>query len=170
MYSFRYATFINTNIGLYLLPSSFQVRHVHRDTQAGGAHPCRPHHAQVRNNLLTPLNNLLNYTLSGSPMPPMPPSPCPAFEGSSESPRLEKQPINTSKQPIKFSIRGFIRVTASPGSVDVSVPCGTAATLCLPRSAADEGALFTPETTRLLLDGRDDGVCVCVDKSVQVDE
>ena len=50
------------------------------------------------------------------------------------------------------TIRGFITVSATPGAVNVSVPCNSRATLCVPRSAADAG-LFTPRTHALLLDG-----------------
>ena len=50
------------------------------------------------------------------------------------------------------TIRGYINVTAGPGSVNVDVPCNTLAQLCLPRSSRDE-MLYTPRTTRLLLDG-----------------
>lgn len=50
------------------------------------------------------------------------------------------------------TIRGFIDVTAAPGALAVDVPCNSLAQLCLPRSAHD-GALLTPRTTRLLLDG-----------------
>jgi hypothetical protein len=50
------------------------------------------------------------------------------------------------------TIRGFINVTAKPGSVEVGVPCNAEATLCVPRSAQDHG-LLTPESHRLLLDG-----------------
>ena len=49
-------------------------------------------------------------------------------------------------------LRGFVTVTASAGVVAVEVPCNAQATLCVPRSAADEGA-FTPANARLLLDG-----------------
>ena len=51
------------------------------------------------------------------------------------------------------TIRGYINVTASAGSVDVEVPCNAAATLCLPRSARDNGVLYTTATHHLLLDG-----------------
>jgi alpha-L-rhamnosidase len=53
------------------------------------------------------------------------------------------------------SIRGFINVTARPGAVEVGVPCNAHATLCVPRSAQEQGALFTPESHQLLLDGRE---------------
>ena len=51
------------------------------------------------------------------------------------------------------TLRGPINVTAAPGALAVHVPCNCAARLCLPRSAHDGGALLTPSTTRLLLDG-----------------
>jgi len=51
------------------------------------------------------------------------------------------------------TLRGLINVTAGPGALDVAVPCNTAATLCLPRAAADAGALLTPASAALLLDG-----------------
>jgi len=50
------------------------------------------------------------------------------------------------------TLRGYINVTATPGTVKVDVPCNSGATLCLPRSAQD-GTLYTPRTHRLLLDG-----------------
>jgi hypothetical protein len=50
------------------------------------------------------------------------------------------------------TIRGYINVTAGSGSVEVGVPCNTLATLCLPRSSRDT-MLYTPRTTRLMLDG-----------------
>mmetsp|Transcript_9917 Transcript_9917/g.22919 ORF Transcript_9917/g.22919 Transcript_9917/m.22919 type:complete len:192 (-) Transcript_9917:128-703(-) len=50
------------------------------------------------------------------------------------------------------TIRGVINVTASPGKLEVAVPCNSRATLCLPRSMRDGGVL-TPASTRLLLDG-----------------
>eukprot|EP01050_Picozoa_sp_SAG11_P012695 SAG11_NODE_1429_length_4936_cov_5.029539_1_plen_144_part_00 len=51
------------------------------------------------------------------------------------------------------TIRGFINVTAKPGSVEVGVPCSAEATLCVPRSAHDQGVLFSPKSHQLLLDG-----------------
>jgi len=51
------------------------------------------------------------------------------------------------------TIRGYINVTASPSTVEVSVPCNSVAMLCLPRSKQDQGTLLTPQSTRLLLDG-----------------
>lgn len=51
------------------------------------------------------------------------------------------------------TLRGYINVTAGPGSVDVEVPCNSAATLCLPRSASDNGILYHPDTHTLMLDG-----------------
>lgn len=51
------------------------------------------------------------------------------------------------------TLRGYINVDAKPGSVQVGVPCNTAATLCLPRSAHDAGAIAEPRTHALLLDG-----------------
>lgn len=50
------------------------------------------------------------------------------------------------------TIRGYINVTASQNKVDVNVPCGSVATLCLPRTAYDVEFL-TPKFTTLLLDG-----------------
>ena len=50
------------------------------------------------------------------------------------------------------TIRGFINVTATPGAVDVHVPCNSRARLCAPRSAADTGP-FTAAAFTLLLDG-----------------
>jgi hypothetical protein len=52
------------------------------------------------------------------------------------------------------TIRGFVNVTATPGSLDVSVPCNAAALLCLPRATADP-APFTPDAFALLLDGKE---------------
>ena len=52
------------------------------------------------------------------------------------------------------TIRGHIHVSASPGLVEVAVPCNTAATLCIPRAASDK-LRYTPETHRLLLDGNE---------------
>ena len=49
------------------------------------------------------------------------------------------------------TIRGYINVTASPGTVSVQVPCNSMATLCIPRSAQDE-KMFTPQSHHLLLD------------------
>lgn len=51
------------------------------------------------------------------------------------------------------SLRGYINVTAGPSTLEVGVPCNTAATLCVPRSTADAGVRFTPASHRLLLDG-----------------
>ena len=51
-------------------------------------------------------------------------------------------------------IRGFISVSASPGAVDVAVPCNSRATLCAPRSAYDGGE-FAAATHALLLDGEE---------------
>jgi len=50
------------------------------------------------------------------------------------------------------TIRGFITVSSSPGAVDVSVPCNSKATLCLPRSSSDSG-IFSTTTHMLTLDG-----------------
>jgi alpha-L-rhamnosidase len=56
------------------------------------------------------------------------------------------------------TIRGYINVTAAPGSVEVNVPCNTMASLCLPRSAKDSaltnGKMFTTDTHSLVLDGK----------------
>jgi hypothetical protein len=52
------------------------------------------------------------------------------------------------------TIRGFISVNATPGAVDVGVPCNSAALLCLPRAASDGGVL-DPATYALLLDGKE---------------
>ena len=49
------------------------------------------------------------------------------------------------------TIRGFISVSSTPGAVDVSVPCNSKATLCLPRSAYDDG-LYSTATHTLILD------------------
>lgn len=51
------------------------------------------------------------------------------------------------------TLRGYIEVVAMPGSVEVSVPCNTKATLCAPRSALDGPA--TLAETALLLDGEE---------------
>jgi Bacterial alpha-L-rhamnosidase C-terminal domain len=58
----------------------------------------------------------------------------------------------TSASATVPTIRGFITVSATPGAVNVTLPCNVAATLCAPRAAADAG-LFTPLTHALLLDG-----------------
>ena len=55
------------------------------------------------------------------------------------------------------TMRGFISVQAKAGEVAVAVPCNSMATLCVPRAAADGGALFTPLNARLLLDGAEVG-------------
>jgi len=49
------------------------------------------------------------------------------------------------------TLRGFIDVVAKPGVVEVGVPCNTAATLCLPRSAQDT-TLLRVANTKLMLD------------------
>jgi hypothetical protein len=49
------------------------------------------------------------------------------------------------------TLRGFIDVVAKPSVVEVGVPCNTAATLCLPRSAQDT-VLFRVANTKLMLD------------------
>ena len=50
------------------------------------------------------------------------------------------------------TLRGFINVTATPGSLDIAVPCNSRAILCAPRSSSDP-ALFAPESYALFLDG-----------------
>jgi hypothetical protein len=50
------------------------------------------------------------------------------------------------------TIRGPVNVTAAAGVLDVHVPCGALATLCLPRSARDSVSRVAPPTS-LLLDG-----------------
>lgn len=50
------------------------------------------------------------------------------------------------------TLRGFITVTATPGALDIEVPCNTAATLCTPRSSADEVRLSSAAFA-LTLDG-----------------
>lgn len=50
------------------------------------------------------------------------------------------------------TIRGYINVTATPGALDIAVPCNSRALLCLPRAASD-AAPFAPEAFALLLDG-----------------
>lgn len=54
----------------------------------------------------------------------------------------------------RFAVLGFINVTATPGSVDVAVPCNSRAFLCAPRAAADPEP-FAPEAYALLLDGKE---------------
>jgi hypothetical protein len=73
----------------------------------------------------------------------------PSFATFLVKPKLGSLTFANFTQP---SIRGFITVSATPGAVNVSVPCNTAATLCIPRSASDAG-LFTPTAHALLLDG-----------------
>jgi hypothetical protein len=46
-----------------------------------------------------------------------------------------------------------VKAAAAPAALEVAVPCGSAATLCLPRSARDGGMALTPQSHRLLLDG-----------------
>lgn len=53
------------------------------------------------------------------------------------------------------TLRGYINITATPGALDVEVPCNTVATLCVPRSAHDAG-YFTPANSVLLLDGSEE--------------
>ena len=62
--------------------------------------------------------------------------------------------------PLKFavgqvpSLRGFVTVNATAGwGVEVGVPCGAAATLCTPRSAADGARRLTTADFALALDG-----------------
>ncbi len=50
------------------------------------------------------------------------------------------------------TLRGFIDVAATPGAVDVAVPCGARATLCAPRAAAD-AAHATAAAFALTIDG-----------------
>lgn len=52
------------------------------------------------------------------------------------------------------AVLGYINVTATPGSVDVAVPCNSRAMLCAPRAAADPEP-FAPESYALLLDGKE---------------
>ena len=49
------------------------------------------------------------------------------------------------------SIRGFIVVAATPGAVEVGVPCNSKATLCAPRSSSDGPTPFSAATHRLFL-------------------
>ena len=48
------------------------------------------------------------------------------------------------------TIRGPVNVTAAPALLEVHVPCGSAATVCIPRSAA---GVYAPHTHALVLDG-----------------
>jgi len=57
------------------------------------------------------------------------------------------------------TLRGYIKIEASPGNLKVDVPCNTQATLCLPRSAHDT-RLFTLQSTLLLLDGVEIGAAM----------
>jgi hypothetical protein len=53
------------------------------------------------------------------------------------------------------TLRGFINLTASPGALDVAVPCSTAATLCSPRAAADAPPRLTAAAFALTIDGEE---------------
>lgn len=48
------------------------------------------------------------------------------------------------------TLRGHIRVKAQPGSIEVEVPCGTRATLCLPLASGID--IQAPRTSSVLLD------------------
>lgn len=54
--------------------------------------------------------------------------------------------------PPPLPVLGYINVTATPGAVDVAVPCNSRALLCAPRAAADPEP-FSPQAYALLLDG-----------------
>ena len=64
----------------------------------------------------------------------------PAFADFSVVPKLGSL---TRASGVVPSIRGFINVTATPGAVDVTVPCGARATLCSPRATTDTVRLTT---------------------------
>jgi alpha-L-rhamnosidase len=64
--------------------------------------------------------------------------------------------------PLQFAVgqvpnlRGFVTVNATAGwGVEVGVPCGAAATLCTPRSAADGARPLATADFALLLDGEE---------------
>lgn len=70
----------------------------------------------------------------------------PAFANFSIVPKLG--PLQRASGVVPC-LRGFINVTATPGALDVAVPCGTRATLCAPRSSRD----MWPANAALELDG-----------------
>ena len=76
----------------------------------------------------------------------------PAWANFTVKPKIGSLKHATATVP---TIRGFINVTARPGAVEVGVPCNTHAILCVPRSAQERGALFTPASHQLLLDGHE---------------
>ncbi len=53
------------------------------------------------------------------------------------------------------TLRGFINLTAGPGTLDVAVPCNTAATLCSPRAATDAPPRLTTAAFALTIDGEE---------------
>jgi len=75
----------------------------------------------------------------------------PAFASFVVTPKLGSLAFANGTVP---TLRGFISVSASPGAVDVAVPCNSRATLCAPRSARDEGG-FAAATHALLLGGEE---------------
>jgi alpha-L-rhamnosidase len=76
----------------------------------------------------------------------------PGFSTVTISPKIGNLTSISGKVP---SIRGFISVSVpTHGTVDLAVPCGVAATVCLPRSAHDPVGLYTSATHHLTLDGR----------------
>jgi alpha-L-rhamnosidase len=78
----------------------------------------------------------------------------PAFATVTITPKIGNLTSISGKVP---SMRGFITVSVpKSGAVDVKIPCGVAATLCLPRSTRDPvGAGYATATHRLVLDGEE---------------
>jgi len=77
----------------------------------------------------------------------------PAFATFTVAPKLGSLSSASITVP---TLRGLINVTAGPGTLDVQVPCNSAARLCLPRSSSDAGAAAAAAAVAggaLLLDG-----------------
>jgi hypothetical protein len=75
----------------------------------------------------------------------------PGFATFTVRPKLGGLDSATIKIP---SLRGYITVTApKEGGLEVTVPCNSVATLCMPRSTRDNGVLLTLLSHHLLLDG-----------------
>ena len=58
----------------------------------------------------------------------------PAFSNFSVVPKLG--PLQRASGVVPC-IRGFINITATPGALDIAVPCGSRASICAPRSSYD---------------------------------
>ena len=70
-------------------------------------------------------------------------------------PPIPEASLSAHNSPHTPTPDGCMQVTAGPGILDVSVPCGSRATLCMPRAASDARHAHDPVPMRLVMDGNE---------------